>query len=70
MADEVMTRQEAGAYLKNSLPALKRYIGAGTAPVVTLGRRVLLRKATQDQVLQDHKQRRPARVPEDNTLAG
>jgi excisionase family DNA binding protein len=62
MADEVMTRVEACAYLKISLPTLKRYIRAGMIPVVKLGRRVLLRKETLDHVLRVHESRRPARV--------
>jgi excisionase family DNA binding protein len=71
MAEEVMTKQQAAAYLHISVPTLERWMRAGLLPVVKLQgrRRVLFRKAALDQVLREHESRRgPA--PEDQTQEG
>jgi excisionase family DNA binding protein len=51
---EVMSRQEACAYVGVSLSTLERLIREGALPVVKLGRRVLIRKASLEAWLQAH----------------
>jgi excisionase family DNA binding protein len=55
MAEDVMTKQQAAAYLHISVPTLERWMRAGLLPVVKLPgrRRVLFRKDALDQVLRE-----------------
>jgi excisionase family DNA binding protein len=50
---EVLSRQEACTYLGVSMSTLERMIRAGELPIVKLDRRVLIRKAALDAVLQE-----------------
>jgi excisionase family DNA binding protein len=60
MAEEVMTKDQAAAYLHISMATLERWMRAGLLPVVKLAgrRRVLFRKVALDAVLQAHETRR------------
>jgi excisionase family DNA binding protein len=60
MAEDIMTKQQAAAYLHISVATLERWMRAGLLPVVKLQgrRRVLFRKAALDQVLQEAEGRR------------
>jgi excisionase family DNA binding protein len=49
-----LTKPEAQAYLRVSRATLDRLIATKTLPIIKLGRRVFIRQAALDQVLQAH----------------